>query len=284
MASRKALDLESLGETVAEALVREGLVREIFDIFRLPLERLSGLNLGTVDAPRMWGAKNAAKFLEALKRARTAPLSRWIHALAIPEVGEASARALAFAHPSLDALADSATLKALVKAQELEDRRKALGARNEANKARSPEMKAEAKLEQARLREEIDSLLAKVKTARLEDVGPSAARRILEFFAGLRGRRVLEQCHELGIAPATEMAAQGPLSGKTFVVTGTLEGLSREEAKAFIRAAGGKVTESVSKATDYLVAGRDAGSKLTKAQALGIFILDEAGLRALAKA
>lgn len=284
MASRKALDLESLGETVAEALVREGLVREVFDIFRLPLDRLASLNLGTAEAPRIWGAKNAAKFLEALGRARTAPLSRWIHALAIPEVGEASARALALAHPSLDALANSVALQALVKMQELEERRKALGARSEANKARTPEMKAEAKLAQASLRQEIDFLQAEVKRARLEDVGPSAARRVLEFFAGLRGQTALERCRELDIAPATEMVAQGALSGKTFVVTGTLEGFSREEAKTFIRAAGGKVTESVSKATDYLVAGREAGSKLAKAQALGVVILDEAGLRKLTSA
>ena len=110
-AQRKALDLESLGGIVAEKLVERGLVKEPLDLFDLKLEVLGKLNLGTDDEPRMFGEKNATKILDALQRAKTAPLSRWIHALAIADVGEATAKQLAATHESLEALADSEVLR-----------------------------------------------------------------------------------------------------------------------------------------------------------------------------
>ncbi len=103
-AQRKALDIESLGGIVAEKLVERGLVKEPLDLFDLKLEQLAKLNLGTDDEPRVFGEKNATKVLEALQRAKTAPLSRWIHALAIADVGEATAKQLAATHESLEAL------------------------------------------------------------------------------------------------------------------------------------------------------------------------------------
>ena len=110
-AQRKALDLESLGGIVAEKLVERGLVKEPLDLFDLKLEVLGKLNLGTDDEPRTFGEKNATKILDALQRAKTAPLSRWIHALAIADVGEATAKQLAATHESLEALADSEVLR-----------------------------------------------------------------------------------------------------------------------------------------------------------------------------
>ena len=106
-AQRKALDLESLGGIVAEKLVERGLVKEPLDLFDLKLEVLGKLNLGTDDEPRTFGEKNATKILDALQRAKTAPLSRWIHALAIADVGEATAYELARLHRDLDDLANS---------------------------------------------------------------------------------------------------------------------------------------------------------------------------------
>jgi DNA ligase (NAD+) len=110
-AQRKALDIESLGGIVAEKLVERGLVKEPLDLFNLKLEQLGKLNLGTDDEPRVFGEKNATKILEALQRAKTAPLSRWIQALAIADVGEATAKQLAATHESLDALNDSEVLR-----------------------------------------------------------------------------------------------------------------------------------------------------------------------------
>ena len=110
-AQRKALDLESLGGMVAEKLLERGLIKEPLDLFDLKLEALGKLNLGTDDEPRTFGEKNATKILDALQRAKTAPLSRWIHALAIADVGEATAKQLAATHESLDALANSEVLR-----------------------------------------------------------------------------------------------------------------------------------------------------------------------------
>ena len=110
-AQRKALDIESLGGIVAEKLVERGLVKEPLDLFDLKLEQLGKLNLGTDEEPRVFGEKNATKILDALQRAKTAPLNRWIHALAIADVGEATAKQLAATHDSLEALANSAVLR-----------------------------------------------------------------------------------------------------------------------------------------------------------------------------
>ena len=110
-AQRKALDIESLGGIVAEKLVERGLVKDPLDLFDLKLEQLGKLNLGTDDEPRVFGEKNATKILEALQRAKTAPLNRWIHALAIPDIGEQTAHDLAGFFPNLPSLAESSLLK-----------------------------------------------------------------------------------------------------------------------------------------------------------------------------
>ena len=122
---------------------------------------------------------------------------------------------------------------------------------------------------------------------RFEDVmgvGPTVAASLAEYFAG-SGVEILDDLVDAGIEPALPapraVAAAGPLTGKSVVVTGTMEGFSRQEAEEAIRAAGGKAAGSVSKKTDYVVAGESAGSKLAKAQELGIPVLDEAGFRHL---
>ncbi|HPR08420.1 MAG TPA: helix-hairpin-helix domain-containing protein, partial [Denitromonas sp.] len=132
----------------------------------------------------------------------------------------------------------------------------------------------------------LDAVLAAdaVALEAVPDVGPIVAKCIVEFIAEPHNREVIAQLRAAGIhwqehAPA--LAASGPLAGKTLVITGTLPSLSRDEARALIEAAGGKVAGSVSKKTDYLVAGEAAGSKLTKAESLGVTVLDEAALHAL---
>jgi DNA ligase (NAD+) len=122
----------------------------------------------------------------------------------------------------------------------------------------------------------IDDLLA------VPDVGPVVAGSIVRFFAEPHNIEIVRALQEQGVEPQAEMAAQSTgLSGKTFVLTGTLPVWSREEASEKIIAAGGKVSGSVSRKTNYVVAGEEAGSKLVKAQELGVTVLDEAGLRKL---
>ncbi len=284
-AQRKALDLKSLGDSVAEKLVERGLVKEPLDLFDLKLEVLGKLNLGTDDEPRTFGEKNATKILDALQRAKTAPLSRWIHALAIADVGEATAKQLAATHDSLEALAHSEVLRGIRDLGAKESERAEISPRSRKNPPKDEKESAEREVRNAELKDEIAEIESRLETgglkAKLVEVGPVAAASVLDFFASTAGKKVLARIRELGIKPMSEKAAiaattAGIFAGKTFVLTGTLPTLTREEATAKIEAAGGKVTGSVSKKTDFVLAGAEAGSKLTKAQELGMKILDEA--------
>jgi DNA ligase (NAD+) len=308
-AQRKALDLESLGGIVAEKLLERGLIKEPLDLFDLKLETLGKLNLGTDDEPRTFGEKNATKILDALQRAKTAPLSRWILALAISDVGENTAQELAKIHRNLDALSDSKLLRLIAdegkKSAELQKEIEQIVSRNPALKlvADHQRKKIEAEIERFQTELKIleesksaansqqrSSLKNKIKTRenRLltvglsEEIGPVVAKSIIGFFSSDSGRRILKRLHELGINPVENVEGQNiagagasPFLGKTFVLTGTLPTLTREEATAKIEALGGKVSGSVSNKTDFVLAGAEAGSKLTKAQELGIKILDE---------
>lgn len=272
-AHRKALDIESLGGIVAEKLVERGLVSEPLDLFMLSEEKLATLNLGTDDEPRVFGAKNATKVKEALERARELPLHRWLHALAISEIGEQTAYDLAQFHETIEDLAHS---KLLLDVLEL-------------NRLRDEKRKDEADAVGRRLIESGFAQPSKKKDAPPRDavlvVGPVAAKALLDWFAGPAGRDVLSRLRQLGISPRgstkTAAAPNHPFVGKTFVLTGTLPTLSRDEASALIRNVGGNVTGSVSKNTDYVLAGESAGSKLDKARELGVPVIDEAQFRAL---
>ena len=289
-AQRKALDLESLGGIVAEKLVERGLVKEPLDLFDLKLEVLGKLNLGTDDEPRTFGEKNATKILDALQRAKTAPLSRWIHALAIADVGEATAKQLAATHESLEALAHSEVLRDIRDLGAKESERAEISPRSRKNPPKDEVEKASRQQQDEALKAEMAEIESRLEAgglkAKLVEVGPVAAASVLDFFASAAGKKVLARIRELNIKPTSEKATiaattKGVFAGKTFVLTGTLPTLTREEATAKIEAAGGKVTGSVSKKTDFVLAGAEAGSKLTKAQELGVKILDEAEFRAL---
>ncbi|HXP89544.1 MAG TPA: NAD-dependent DNA ligase LigA, partial [Fibrobacteria bacterium] len=276
--SRRALDLEEMGEVVARALVRSGLVREVTDLFSLELPAVAALNLGTPQEPRVFGEKNAQRLLDAVLRARKAPLSRWLHALGIPEIGEAVSKAMSAVHPTLEAVASSESLRHMVDRAELEQKRKELGARSDENRARSAEEKALAKNAREELKSRIAELDAELSGVPAE-IGPSAARSALSFFASARGQRILSDLATLDIVPVGAMAkaARGVLSGRTVVLTGSLSA-PRDQVKARLEAVGAKVSDSVSKRTSFVVAGEEAGSKLDKAKALGVPVVDETRL------
>jgi len=277
---------------VAEKLLERGLIKEPLDLFDLKLETLGKLNLGTDDEPRTFGEKNGKKILDALQRAKTAPLSRWIHALAIADVGEATAKQLAATHDSLEALAHSEVLRDIIELGAKESERAEISPRSRKNPPKDEADKAKREERDAELKAEIAAIEARLEAgglkARLVEVGPVAAASVLDYFASLAGKRVLARISELGITPERGASLRvpgndasggamlrAPFAGKTFVLTGTLPTLTREEATAKIEAFGGKVTGSVSKKTDFVLAGADAGSKLAKAQELGVKILDE---------
>jgi DNA ligase (NAD+) len=223
-ATRHAMNIEGLGESLIARLIADGVVASYADVYRLTAERLAQVE-------RM-GKKSAANLLEQIERSKTRELWRLIYGLGIRHVGERGAQALANAFGSMDAI---------------------IGA-------------------------SIDQLKA------VPDIGPVVATAVRGYFDEPLNRRLIKELSAAGLkmdAPIVSGEAPGPLTGKAFVVTGTLKELSREAATAAIQSRGGKVTGSVSKKTDYVVAGEDPGSKLAKAQTLGVPILDEAAFRAL---
>jgi DNA ligase (NAD+) len=226
-ASRRAMDIEGLGEKLTDQLVDHDMVKTAADLYRLGLGALAGLE-------RM-AEKSAQNVLQAIERSKNTTLARFIFALGIRNVGEATAKELARHFGSLDRL-----------------------------------MQAD-----------------EVALRQVPDIGPVVALSIAQFFSEAHNREVIEHMRACGVhweehEPRVVTPAARP-AGMTFVLTGTLPGMSREKAKELIEARGGKVATSVSRKTDYMVAGAVAGTKLAKAEELGITVLDEAGLLELLK-
>lgn len=220
-ASRKALDIEGLGEKLIEQLVENGAIKTVADIYRLNHETLASME-------RM-GKKSAENLIQAIQKSKTTTLPKFIYALGIREVGEATARNLALALTSLESIqvADIETLEAI------------------------------------------------------EDIGPVVAKHIHDFFHEEHNQQVIDQLIDSNSAgvhwPDIESRAiVHELNGKSVVLTGTLTSLSRNEAKEGLQSLGARVSGSVSKKTDYVIAGANAGSKLEKARQLGVTVVDEA--------
>jgi len=224
-ASRRAMDIEGLGDKLVDQLVDAGLIRTLPELYKLGVAKLSALE-------RM-ADKSAQNIVAGLEKSKRTTLGRFLFSLGIRHVGETTAKDLAKHFGQLDRILDAS----------------------------------------------LEQLLE------VDDVGPIVAQSIHTFFAQPHNREVVEQLRACGIHweenDGTADTSPKPLLGKTLVLTGTLPVLSRDEAKDLIEAAGGKVSGSVSKKTDYVVAGAEAGSKLDKAQQLGVKIIDEAGLREL---
>jgi DNA ligase (NAD+) len=236
-----AMDIDGLGWAVLSQLLERGMVKRRGDFFRLSVDELESLD--------RFARKSAENLHAAIAKARKRELARIIAALGIPQVGWTTAIELAHWLATEVPPGDRWLASA--------------GAHLRDVAGSSPERFQE-----------------------LAGVGPTVSGALATWFApGGPGEGVLEDLADAGVEaelPAPRAAAAtGPLAGKSVVVTGTIEGFSREEAEEAVRAAGGKPVGSVSKKTDYVVAGPGAGSKLTKAQELGIPVLDADGFRAL---
>lgn len=290
--ARKALDIESLGGVVSGKLVERGLLKHILDLFDLTVQQLATLNIGTEKDVRIFGIPNATKAIDSLKKARTAPLNKWLFALGIPRLGDESARIAAFEHDNLAAVASSVLLNKIVSISELQERCRQLNPRAHHNKS-----KTEA--ERAQLAKQREELCAKLDTEAGElvelgwykrkrdsheytmtnnGIGSKTARAILAFFVSKQGQSILERLNRLRIDPRGRKKNAGTsiLTDKIFVLTGSLQTASRTEISEKIRSLGGKVTGSISKNTNYLLTGENPGSKLENARALGVQIIDEA--------
>ncbi len=222
--SRRAMDIEGLGDKLSDQLVEAGLLQSVADIYTLNKHELMAL-------PRM-GEKSAQNLLDEIDKSRHTTFPRFLYALGIREVGEATAKALASHFKTLEAL-QAATLETL---------------------------------------------------QHVPDVGPVVAEHIVHFFHEAHNRAVITKLMKANLHwDAMPETQNQPLAGQTFVLTGTLTTLSRDEAKAKLEALGAKVAGSVSAKTHCVVAGAEAGSKLTKAQALGVKVIDEEAFLTLLK-
>ena len=225
-ASRRAMDIEGLGDKIVEQLVEQDLVKSPADLYTLTVEQLS-------DLERM-GDKSAAKLVQAIAKSRDTTLQRFLFALGIRDVGEATALALAQHFGKLEALLTAST-------------------------------------------DEIQQV---------QDVGPIVAAHVATFFASKDHQQVVKRLRAEGVKwpDVARPSVDGqPFAGMTFVITGTLDSMSREAAQEALIALGAKVSGSVSKKTRYVVAGAEPGSKLKKANDLGIEVLDEAKFTELLK-
>lgn len=221
-ASRRAMDIEGLGDKLVEQLVDQNLITDVAGLYAVSAEVLAGLE-------RM-GKKSAQNLIKALQDSKRTTLDRFLYALGIREVGDATARILASEFGSLDALMQAT-------------------------------------------QEQLEAI---------HDIGPVVAQHIVQFFHQPHNREVIARLRLVGIHwPDVEPDTHQPLEGKTYVLTGTLSGIAREEAKQKLQALGAKVSGSVSRKTTAVIAGEKAGSKLAKAEALGVPVLSEDDLVAL---
>ena len=215
-ASRSALNIEGLGNKLIEQFVDEGLIKDAADIFKLNSSVL-------IQMDRL-GKKSAENLLASIDKSKNTTLPKFIYALGIREVGEATAQALAYRYPIIDDL----------------------------------------------LRTTVEDLES------IQDIGPTVSSNIVAFFSDVSNLDLIKRLTEVGVVwPVKSITSSSILAGKTVVLTGTLESLSRQEAKDRLLAIGAKVSGSVSKNTDFVVAGPGAGSKLTKASELGVKTFDE---------
>jgi len=283
-AGRNAMDIDRLGGIVAEKLVERGLVNEPLDLFTLTIDKLANLNLGTDKEPRIHGEKNAKKIIEALKNCKTLPLSRWLFALGIPNVGVSTAFHIAQMHQSLEEIQNSQILKNLSLLAEKECLKKIVNPKNKKQIKIPKEIKSLSLAEQQKLYNSIKSEISILKeTVEKADTkgkfGAVVAQSILEYFNSETGIKLIEKMHQLGINPKETTPISNnhdnPITGKIFVLTGTMHTMPRSKVAEIIRNKGGKVTGAISKNTDYLLAGENAGSKLAKAQKLKITIINE---------
>jgi DNA ligase (NAD+) len=239
-ASRGAMNIEGLGESLIAQLLAGGLVKDYADVYALTIDRIAGLTATSTRQDgkaivRRFGEKNAAKVVEQIDRSRQAGLARVLYGLGIRHVGERGALVLAQAFGSIAAIAQAPT----------------------------------AQLEQT------------------PEIGPVLAESVGAWFGEPANQQLIDRLRQAGVrleateAERARASAAGPLTGKTFVLTGTLATMTREEATEAIERLGGKVAGSVSKKTTAVVVGAEPGSKADKAQALGIPVLDEDAFRRL---
>ena len=249
--ARTALDIECLGNVVSDKLIERGLVKEPIDLFDLAVEQLGALNLGTDDDPRTFGEKNATKLVQSLERAPGLSLDRWLFALAIPEMGQTTAKALAKFHTNLRDVAHSPLLRNVVWLEEKYEEAQRINPRSTKNPTKSAEEKIERERQYAKLVSEIHERLNDLKERGFAqvsedkkqlrppnyttEIGPSAARSVLDWFASEIGQRTLDRLDKLGIEPQgrkqTQEGKEGMLNENSLITKTNILNLNMKQKK-----------------------------------------------------
>ena len=287
---RKMLDLDGLGISVAEKLVTSELVKHPLDLFELVPEQLANMELepakltsGVKSKPRRFGEKKAMKLIESIQRSKDLPLSSWLHALGIPNLGESASKECSRMHESLNEILNSSILERISEKWKMENWLKNNSSRSKnkmTDKSEDKDNSQKSKEVRKRIKEINGSLDAHKISSEL---GGVACISLITYFNSDTGKWSLDRLNKLNINPTStnyspipshEKTKNLPLSRTTWVITGTLSE-SRNHFKDLIEKHGGNVTGSISKKTTYLLAGKNPGSKIDKANKLNVTILGE---------
>lgn len=258
MASKSALDIDGFGEKAVEELVEAGYVKEPADVFRLAAVS------GEIEARNGWGQSSVRKMLDGIEARRTSPLARFLYAFGIRHVGETATKALARRFGTLDSIMAEG------------DRLRALRARRREDAAASGDWGGNSKVRYDERRFEIELAKTLAKELDMDGIGPEIVGSFLDFLDDEHNRRMMRDlAGEMILTAPAAASGDSPISGKTIVFTGSLEMMGRKEAEAHAESLGARTSGSVSAKTDILVHGPGAGSKLKKAEALGVTTMTE---------
>ncbi len=312
---RDQMDIEGVGEALVEQLVDQGWVHSYADLYKIANEeaerpgkwcdKLAALTFeqerrteeGIKKQTVQLGEKRADKLLEGIERSKKRPLARVLAALNIRHVGSSTAELLAEHFLTMDALAEAATTTpspskgdgrgdgsapSPFKGEGRGEGQLPKKSKRSSRRTTAPSLFGESAGDDSQIASSSKSQTPVDPLQEIEGIGPEVAATIRHFFTSAAGRKTWQALRDAGVnmtQPRRAKSTHQPLAGKTLVVTGTLEGYSRNEIEKLIKDLGGKVASSVSKKTDYLVCGEDAGSKLDKAKELGVEVLSESDFR-----
>ena len=290
-AGRKMLDLDGLGSTLAETLVTDKIIKHPLELFELDEEKLANLQLspanlagGQISKPRRFGEKKAKKLIQSLNRAKEFPLNKWLFAMGIHNFGESAAYECSRLHKNLSEIINSKLIEKIIQRWNIEEwiksnsLKKIKSIKEETNREKNITTYNSNKQQV----DDINKILEPYNIA--SELGGVACKSLIAFFNSVNGKFTLEKLDKHNIEPKSDNynpinsqdeSNDKKLHGSSWVITGTLT-KPREHYKKTIEALGGKVVNSVSKNTNYLLAGNKAGSKLNKAENLNVNILSEA--------
>lgn len=305
--SKDALDIKGIGEKVAKKLIENNYIDTPLDLYKLNVNGLSSLNLGSDKVIRNLGEKRSTKIFQALEQSKTKPLSKWLIAIGIPKLGKIGAQAIAHNHNSFNAISSSQVLKDIIEINTLVEKAEMINPRSKINSKK-------VEIEKQILEKDFNALIDKIneignrlvqsgwyqnksKKAKKpsikltpvytlvpnKGVGFESAKAVLEFFHSNSGAEFINSINKLGIKPSGMQMQGNILAGCFFILTGTLPNYTREQITELIEKNGGKATTSFAKQANYILAGEKAGSKLTKAIEAGIKIISESELMEMLK-